>query len=118
MIQNLLQSVIILGITWVFYNLFLKKEISFKFNRFYLLGTLVLSFIIPFLQFEISNATPILFNLNPEMISSINELSREIINPITIQEFKRESIFSIPLLCYGLITTLLIIRFSRNIFRL
>jgi len=82
------------------------------------LGTLVLSLIIPFLQFEISNATPILFNLNPEMVSSINELSSDIMNPITIQEFKRESIFSMPLFCYGLITTLLIIRFSRNICRL
>jgi len=40
-----------------FYLLFLRKLTFFKINRFYLLGTLLLSFIIPVVQFEIKRET-------------------------------------------------------------
>jgi len=47
-IQVLFIQVLFLGI----YDLFLQKETFFKYNRWYLLGTPLLAFLIPFIQFS------------------------------------------------------------------
>jgi hypothetical protein len=48
-----LKSATCLLLFWGFYKLFLEREKMFVFNRFFLLGSLVLSFIIPLITIEI-----------------------------------------------------------------
>lgn len=54
---------------YAIYYFFLRKESSHKFNRFYLLGSLVISLLIPFVRFTIP--API---LETEQISALSEL--------------------------------------------
>ncbi|WP_422079361.1 ankyrin repeat domain-containing protein [Ulvibacterium sp.] len=49
MIVFLAKTSVVLFILWAFYRLFLAKESFFMVNRFYLLGCLVLTFVIPFI---------------------------------------------------------------------
>ncbi|QIE59467.1 hypothetical protein G5B37_07785 [Rasiella rasia] len=52
MIHYILQVILFQLLFLVVYDLFLKKETFFNYNRLYLLGTSILSFVIPFLKFE------------------------------------------------------------------
>lgn len=47
---NVIESVIVLAIFYLFYRIFLRKETFFKLNRIYLLGSLLFSVTIPFLD--------------------------------------------------------------------
>ncbi|MCZ6593938.1 MAG: M56 family metallopeptidase [Bacteroidetes bacterium] len=47
----LIKSAVCLGILFVFYKLFLERENIHNFKRFYLLGTLVVAYFIPFITF-------------------------------------------------------------------
>lgn len=42
-----------------FYHFFLKRLTFFSFNRYYLLGTLILSMVIPLLQMEVNHLVPV-----------------------------------------------------------
>ncbi len=52
MIHYILQVILFQLLFLVVYDLFLKKETFFNYNRLYLLGTSVVSFVIPFLKIE------------------------------------------------------------------
>lgn len=51
----LFESSVILGVMYLIYFSFLKKEASFHFNRFFLLGSVLLSLVLPFLSLEVSS---------------------------------------------------------------
>ncbi len=50
MVSLLIKSSLIIGALWVFYKLLLEKESFFAINRIYLLGGLLLAFILPFIS--------------------------------------------------------------------
>lgn len=50
MIALLVKASLTLAILWLFYKLFLERESFFSVNRFYLLGTLILCFTLPFIS--------------------------------------------------------------------
>ena len=52
MIAILIKSTLCLFLLLGVYKLFLEKEKMSRFNRFYLLGSIVFSFAIPFLKFD------------------------------------------------------------------
>ena len=52
MINYILQVVLFQALFLAVYDFFFQKETFFKWNRFYLLGTPLLSFIIPLLKLE------------------------------------------------------------------
>ena len=52
LILFLLESSLILGVLYLVYYLLLRKEASFNFNRFYLLGSLIFAFILPLLSID------------------------------------------------------------------
>ncbi|WP_445456688.1 M56 family metallopeptidase [Flavobacterium sp. HNIBRBA15423] len=54
MINFLIESTIGLIVFLLFYRLFLETEKTHQFNRFYLLGSILISFIIPFISIEIT----------------------------------------------------------------
>jgi len=71
-----------------FYLLFLRKLTFFKINRFYLLSTLLLSFIIPLLQFEIKREivmTDTQISANVPEIKPVNPAPVQLIQPIMLE---------------------------------
>lgn len=99
MIVFLIKSTICLALLYFFYYLFLEKQKMHHFNRFFLLSILVLSIVIP------------IFSLNFErpIISPLNVLD-EVSNSFKILDY----IFII-LPIYLIITSILLVRFIRNL---
>jgi len=106
LIKSSLCLILLLGI----YIFFLEKEKMSIFNRFYLLTSLIISLIIPFLKFEL-NQDIIKNNLLPEAIQTVQG------NMIIIGE-KSSNLQSFLWTFYGLITILFVIRFGKNIFEI
>lgn len=103
LIKSSLCLIFLLGIYYLFFE---KEKMSF-FNRFYLLGSLIISFIIPFVKFELQQDI-IENNLLPNAIQTIQG------NTIIINQ-KTNNLSIILWSFYGIITALFAIRFGRNI---
>jgi N-acetylmuramoyl-L-alanine amidase len=99
----------------------LEREKMHRFNRFYLLFSLVISLIIPFLSFKIIETISIIQNIEPIIVETIQTSSfnenpiKE--NVITLQERINYTPYILWSL-YGLITFILIARFVKNCFTL
>lgn len=109
MIDFLIKSSICLTAFLVFYHLILEREKTHQFNRFYLLISIVISFILPFLTFEIIKIIPAV-----EEVQTITSI------PVAF-ETTTETIDYTPLVLwsiYGLITLIFFIRFGKNIWKL
>jgi beta-lactamase regulating signal transducer with metallopeptidase domain len=120
MIDFLLKSTISLTVFLGFFHLVLEREKMHKFNRFYLLFSIVISFIIPFLTFEIIKIVPIVQNIEPlnTVITSSEIPENEIQgNSLPIEE-KINFIPYILWSLYGIICFLLLLRFGKNIWKL
>lgn len=120
MIDFLLKSTICLTVFLGFYHLVLEREKMHQFNRFYLLGSIVISLAIPFLTFEIIKIVPVIqaieplnMTITPGMIPDneiqANSISRE--ENINLISFILWSL-------YGIICFLLLLRFGKNIWKL
>jgi hypothetical protein len=71
-----------------FYLLFLRKLTFFKINRFYLLVTLLLSFLIPALQFELKREMPEVetkVSADIPEVKPINSVPVQLIQPIMVE---------------------------------
>ena len=82
MLFIILKSSTCLATLMVFYKLFLEKESIHHFKRFYLLGALLISAVIPFITFiEYVEATPLKDALEFKLIktSNSNALNQEVI---------------------------------------
>lgn len=106
LIKSSISLILLLGI----YNFFLEKEKMSVFNRFYLLGSLIISFAIPFVEIEL-NQDLTQHHLLPNAIQTIQG------NTIIINQ-KSNNLPIFLWSIYGIITTLLVIRFSKNIYEL
>lgn len=108
MIDFLIKSSLSLFLLLGIYNLFLENEKMSRFNRFYLIGSLVISFVIPFLKFDFSTET-FQNNLLPNAI--------QVVQGQTIIISQKSNTFSIFLWSiYGIITLVFAMRFCRNIY--
>jgi beta-lactamase regulating signal transducer with metallopeptidase domain len=111
MIDFLITSTVCLSIFLGFYHLLLEKEKMHSFNRFYLLSSVIISLLIPFLNFEI-----------------IKEIPAQISKTILVEEivpiqgiFIQEETSVLPIILwslYTIITFVLFIRFGKNILQL
>ena len=120
MIDFLLKSTISLTVFLGFYHLVLEREKMHQFNRFYLLFSIVISFAIPFLTFEIIKIVPVVQNFEPlnTVITSAVIPENEIQGTSLPIE---ENINFIPYILwslYGIISFLLLLRFWKNIWKL
>ncbi|HCQ13922.1 MAG TPA: hypothetical protein DIU01_11775 [Flavobacterium sp.] len=91
-----------------------------QFNRFYLLFSIVISFVIPFLTFEIIKIVPVVQNIEPlnTVITSSAIPENEIQGTSLPVEEKINFIPYVLWSLYGIISFLLLIRFSKNIWKL
>ena len=107
MIVILIKSTLCLLLLLGVYNLFLEKEKISHFNRFYLLGSIVFSFVIPFLKFDFE-----IGNFQKAMVPN----ALQIVQGETISVSNEISIWSTLLwILYGIITSLFLFRFRKNI---
>lgn len=111
MIDFIITSSVCLTLFLAAYHLLLEKEKMHHFNRFYLLGSIVISLLIPFLNFEIIKEIPV-------------EVSETVMVEGIIPSqavFVEEETSVLPLIIwsiYGLITIGFFIRFGKNILEL
>lgn len=120
MIGFLIQSTICLTVFLSFYHLVLEREKMHEFNRYYLLGTILISFSIPLLTFEIIKIVPVVENIKPISLDAITTTFTENSiqeNVIPLQEPTNYTPYVLWLI-YGLITSALITRFAINYFKL
>jgi bla regulator protein blaR1 len=97
------------------YFLIFQREKTYRFNRFYLLFSLFVSFIIPFIEIE-NGSTP----LNIPQVETVFMPTQDV-QPFTVEKEifitpKQTSEINIPLLIYALVSTVLLVIFLKNIF--
>jgi beta-lactamase regulating signal transducer with metallopeptidase domain len=112
MTDFLLKSSVSLVVFLTFYHLVLEGEKMHRFNRFYLLATLVISIIIPFLSFEIIQVIPVQSPENNTIVPNFIDN-----NPSAVVA-ETNFIPTILAILYGAVTVVLIFRFAKNIYRL
>ena len=116
MIDFLIKSTICLFVFLCFYHLVLEREKMHQFNRFYLLGSIVISLVIPFVTFEIIEIIPIVENIEPISLNTIPTTLNENLTQESVIHLQ-ESINYTPYILwglYGLITFILIVRLVIN----
>jgi len=111
MITYLLKSGLLLAIFFAVYKLLLESEKMLRFNRAYLIGSLIFSFVIPLK----------LFSIAPFFTSKIKTIQMDEIlivsNKSILNEVSYNEIFFYFLgLIYVVIATILLIRFVLNVF--
>lgn len=118
MTDFLIKSTVSLSILLVVYHLFLQKERMFRFNRYFLLVSLLFSIAIPFMSFEIQQDIPIVYNNAIPFSTNTDHLpiQTELIN-INTDEQTNYWLFLLWI-TYGLITLILSYRFVQNIYKI
>jgi N-acetylmuramoyl-L-alanine amidase len=98
----------------------LEREKMHQFNRFYLLFSIVISFVIPFLTFEIIKIVPVVQNIEPlnSIITSSAIPENEVQGTSLPIEEKINFMPYVLWSLYGLIGFLLLLRFGENIWKL
>lgn len=113
MIDFIIKSTISLGILYLVYILVLSKLKTFKFNRFFLLGSLVFSIVIPFISIPFENSVvPVIATTGIQTITESIEQSGEMIvvgNYVQLQS--TNWLFCI----YTTVSFILLIRFGLNL---
>lgn len=122
MIDFLIKSSISLIVFLGFYHLVLEREKIHQFNRFYLLISILISLVIPFITFEVFKIIPVVQNLEPVSIGAISNSSENFVVDTIQNEIQVEDTVNyFPYIILGLylvITLILFIRFGKNYFRL
>lgn len=115
----MITSIIGLGASYLLFYLFLKRGKSFHFNRFFLLGSLILCLLAPVLELEYS------INFAPAPKTEVKDT-----NPIffqqalpevtTVEKIKRENKGVLQTLFWGylVLSLFLLVRFFRNLFEI
>ena len=117
MIDFLIKSTISLSVLLVVYHLLLEKEKMFRFNRYFLLVSLLFSIAIPFASFEIQQDIPIVYN-NTIPFQTLNADNLPIETEVTNINTEEETNYWVSLLwiTYLIITLILCYRFIQNIY--
>ncbi|WP_435415478.1 M56 family metallopeptidase [Polaribacter aestuariivivens] len=113
MIIYLLKSATCLALLLFFYHFVLEKEKMHNFNRYYLLGSVFFSFLVPLTTFT-TYAKPMVVNTVPTTIE--DSFFVENTTPIFIEESIDYS--QLLLVVYVFICVILLFRFGRNLFKI
>ncbi|WP_316635158.1 M56 family metallopeptidase [uncultured Flavobacterium sp.] len=111
MISYLLKSGILLLIFYAVYKLWLENERMFRFNRAYLLGSLVFSFIIPLQLFSIKLSFPAEISM-VQLDGIVIRTNKAVVDKIDYSEI----ILYILGVVYIVIALVLVFRFGLNLF--
>ena len=108
-----IKSAVCLLLLLLFHRFALQKEAMYQFNRFYLLFSVVVSFLIPLNTIEVAATQPLFEPEVPtEFVPDVESLEMQ---PVVSQTEKSLDWKLVLILFYGLITFALLVRFIRNI---
>lgn len=113
-------TIVGLGISYLLYLIFLKKEKTFQFNRIFLLGSLVLCLLAPIIQLDFANTFPDVQTIEIEKV--VEEVAKkvflkEIPTGQTVEKLERGiDYMQIFFFVYLVISTFFLIRFLQNIY--
>lgn len=111
MITYLLKSGLLLVIFYAVYKLLLENEKMFRFNRIYLLGSIIFSLIIPLQLFSIKS-----FFLTKVKVIQLNEImivtNKAILDKVNYNEILADFL----IISYAIIAGILVFRFVRNVY--
>ncbi|MES2330925.1 MAG: M56 family metallopeptidase [Bacteroidota bacterium] len=116
MTTYLIRSILCLALLLVVYLVFLEKEKMHRFNRWYLLCSVVFACIVPLLSITIAadSLTVLQDNYFEIVVSGYNQPDQKIIVAKEATDYLTPSLWII----YLLIASLLLIRFTRNFYKL
>lgn len=112
----LIKSTISLCILLMAYRLLLEKEKMFRFNRYFLLVSLMFSMVVPFLSFEIQQDIPIVYNKIPFQKTATGTFPTETEQINISKEEQINYLYFILWITYIIITLILCYRFIRGIY--
>lgn len=121
MMEYLLKSMLCLVLLLLFHKLFLQQEVLHRFNRFYLLGAVVFSFLIPLYVVEIESEELIVISeptaFEPQVFQSEYEFPAQTVESQTVevQASKAFPWSEVLFGAYTLVSLIFLIRFFRNI---
>ena len=108
MSEFLIKSAISMAVLLLVYRLLLEKEKMHRFNRFYLLFSLLFSLTIPFLSYSPQTTN--------SLATTVSQMPTILLQEVTLgQKTQTFGLLQWILAVYSLITTILLIRFSRNL---
>ncbi|MFD2943245.1 M56 family metallopeptidase [Flavobacterium notoginsengisoli] len=117
MIDFLIKSTISLYILLAAYHLFLEKERMFRFNRYFLLLSLLFSMAVPFISFEVQGEIPAVYkNVIPLETITNKELPIQVEMTNVKTDLQVDYWISVLEVAYLVITLLLSFRFIYNIY--
>ncbi len=111
MLIYFLKVVLLSGLFYSIYYFLLSREKSFKFNRFYLLGTLLLSYLIPFIKIPVEGQKRVVVGELVE-VANFNQAAANI-NPTALTQ---SSSVDYLLIFYAIITLILVLKFVFNLY--
>ena len=101
MAHYILQTVAFQLFFLITYDVFLKKETFFNWNRVYLLGTVLLSIVLPFVKVErLKNVVPQEFIINLPQVILGEQPSQDIVNNVIVQSSNQWSLISVESIVY------------------
>lgn len=116
MIEIIVKSTISLGILYLVYTLVLSRLKTFKFNRFFLVGSLVFSLAIPFISIPVNNVVvPAPISNNYSSLSESVEFSGEFISSTESTFFNNQELL---IVLYAIVSMILLTRFFTNLFNI
>lgn len=114
MILYLLKSGLCLALLLAFYHLVLEREKMHRFNRFYLLGSVLFSFLAPAFIIYIE-AIPTVLEAVPTTIVESSTNSQETSSPVITPIDESINYITYFFWFYGLITSILLLRFLKSL---
>jgi len=115
MTSYIIKSILCSGILLLIYHLFLEKEKMHRFNRFYLIGSLLFALVIPMLTIELESE-PIRESSSAYNIPLQNFITDMPIVHKETRVAKNIDLFEyLPVGIYALVACLLLFRFSNNL---
>jgi len=102
----LIKSTVSMALLLSVYHVFLAREKMHRFNRFYLLASLVFSIALPFINIRFGNAA---------IAQPITGLTTILLSPLIISNGNTNYLPYIMWAIYGVVTLLLLLRFANNL---
>ena len=116
MINYFLYTIISLGCSYLLYFFLLRRQKTFQFNRFFLLGSIFLCLLSPFIEFEILSSVPSITQIPVENFSELqvnNDFEDVVVGNTTTQQKSEVSFWTYA---YVLVFVLFLSRFLKNLF--
>ncbi|WP_052172577.1 N-acetylmuramoyl-L-alanine amidase [Psychroserpens jangbogonensis] len=117
MINYIFYTIVSLGSAYLVYYFFLKKQKTFQFNRFFLLGSLLLCLLAPVMEINMFDAVPSITEISLES-SQEAVFPLEVMKGVTVTEIQKpnHTLYNILWYLYLGITVCFLLRFIKNLF--